>query len=143
MCPTYPQAAMISRTSAESYALSKHRLRCSPGSRSDGMIGWASKVTSNSFTSCRFAPAIVSAIGTPLPSVNTLRLVPDLPRSVGFAPVSFSPQWRFHHRPIHRHPFPLNPNLLGVPFQSQFPHPQKHPLLNPQLEAIMDCTRCT
>src|SRR2546423_14784431 len=49
-----------------------------------------SMVGRTSFISWRCAPSIVSPIGTPCPSVSTLRLTPLLPRSVGLGPV-FSP----------------------------------------------------
>jgi hypothetical protein len=42
------------------------------------------------FIAWRFAPSITTPIGTPCPSVSTLRFTPLLPRSVGLGPV-FSP----------------------------------------------------
>jgi hypothetical protein len=44
----------------------------------------------------------------PPPLVRTLRLVPLLPRSVGFLPTFFPPKWGFGHRPVHGQPLPIN-----------------------------------
>ena len=51
----------------------------------------ASRVASNSLSSCTFAPATTMLKGPPSPSTRRLRLVPALPRSVGLGPIR-SPQ---------------------------------------------------
>src|SRR5262245_31563483 len=58
--------------------------------------------------SCLLAPSTDTLIGTPLPSTNTLRLVPDLALSVGFAPVPFPP----------RGTFVITPSSIACHFQS-------------------------
>ena len=50
-----------------------------------------SSVASTSFLSWRLAPSTARPTGTPLASVSRLRLVPSLPRSVGFRPVRSPP----------------------------------------------------
>ena len=50
-----------------------------------------SSVASTSFLSWRLAPSTARPTGTPLASVSRLRLVPRLPRSVGFRPVRSPP----------------------------------------------------
>src|SRR4051794_5751153 len=50
-----------------------------------------SSVASTNFLSWRLAPSTASPTGTPLASVNRLRLAPRLPRSVGFLPVRSPP----------------------------------------------------
>jgi len=71
----------------------------------------ASSAGSIGFMSCRLAPSTAKAMGMPSPSVNKLRLVPDLPLSVGLGPVPFSPQRGLVYRPIHGLPFPIQTYL--------------------------------
>src|SRR2546425_9407797 len=47
---------------------------------------------SDNFMSVRLAPSTTTARGIPRPSLNWLRLVPRLPRSVGLAPVAAPPK---------------------------------------------------
>lgn len=60
------------------------------------------------------APSTATSIGTPLPSVRTLRLVPILLRSMGFLS-AFFPERVFGPRLIQREPGPLH-TVLGVIF---------------------------
>ncbi len=53
--------------------------------------GKASTSSSNTTESCRLAPVTQNARGTPLRSVIRCRLLPRLPRSVGFGPVYAPP----------------------------------------------------
>src|SRR5258706_4268973 len=71
-----------------------------------------SMVGRTNFMSCRLAPSTTRPSGTPCPSVSTLRLTPDLPRSVGLGPAFPPAQGRLGQRPIHRQPVPLDPAQL-------------------------------
>ena len=71
-------------------------------------MGMLSKVSSTKRLSCVFAPLVVMPKGMPLPSVNRLRLVPPLARSVGFGPVFFPPERGFGHGPVHALPTPID-----------------------------------
>ena len=51
----------------------------------------ASLVGPVNFMACPLAPATARPMGMPCPSVSKLRLVPDLPPSVGWGPVPFPP----------------------------------------------------
>src|SRR5665213_857277 len=85
----------------------------------------------------RLAPSTANPTGTPPPSVNSERLTPSLPRSVGFGPHFFSAQGRLGHRPVHAQPGPVDP-FQGVVFhQSGLPQFQKHAGPDPLLKAIM------
>src|SRR6476659_8920001 len=67
-----------------------------------------SSVSSTRRLSCVLAPLVAIPRGMPLPSVNRLRLVPSLARSVGFGPVFFPPERRFGHRAVHALPVPVD-----------------------------------
>src|SRR5512146_1282450 len=92
-------------------------------------------VARTSFMSWRLAPSAVRPIGTPCPSVNKLRLTPDLARSVGLGPLFFPAQRGFGHRPVHTYPFPINPLQLVEALDPCLPQLQEHtgflPLLKP------------
>src|SRR5436190_24187193 len=92
--------------------------------RSTGMLA---RVASTSFMSLRLAPAAASPIGTPRPSVKSERLAPLLPRSVGLGPVLFPPERGFRHRPVHRLPLPVDPDLQVVLDQARPPELAEHP----------------
>ena len=94
---------------------------CSTWSGSGRSIGMLFSVSSTSRMSCVLAPSIPTAKGMPLPSVKTDRLVPSLPRSVGFRPVFFPPERCLGHGPVHRLPFPFDPLQLVIFFQRGFP----------------------
>src|SRR5512136_869869 len=94
-------------------------------------------VARTNFMSWRLAPSAARPIGPPCPSVNRLRLTPDLARSVGLGPL-FSPAQRgFGHRPVHTHPFPVNALQLVKAIHPHLPEFQKHPGCNPLLIAIV------
>ncbi len=72
-------------------------LRGRPGS--PGTTGMTSTRASKTTESCRLAPVTASAKGTPRRPTTRWRLVPSLPRSVGFGPVCWLPGWpQPHHR---------------------------------------------
>jgi hypothetical protein len=81
---------------------------------------------------------MATASGMPLPSVNMLRFVPDLPRSVGFLPVASLPKGAFVITPstaCHSHSMPFNSSyLFGKP---RPPQPLEEPFPLPFLEAVM------
>jgi hypothetical protein len=92
-----PRLRSAWRQCAKSYPLSA----CSLAGRFLGLPmhcrtgGTASISGSRSLLSCRFAFVRRRASGIPLPSTRRCRLLPDLPRSVGFGPIAsppFSPQ---------------------------------------------------
>jgi hypothetical protein len=92
-----PRLCSAWRQCAKSYPLSA----CSLAGRFLGLPmhcrtgGTASISGSRSLLSCRFAFVRRRASGIPLPSTRRCRLLPDLPRSVGFGPIAsppFSPQ---------------------------------------------------
>src|SRR3712207_66801 len=101
----------------------------------------AAKVRSVSFMSCRLAPSTLRPMGSPCPSVNNERLVPCLPRSVGFRPVLSPPQRGLRHRSVQRLPLPVDPDS-GVELQQAHP-PEllKDARLAPLHEAVVDGTR--
>src|SRR4051812_11876825 len=92
-------------------------------------------VSLRSLNSLWFDPSTNTPIGTPPPSVSRLRLVPCLPRSVGFLPTFSPPERGFSHRPVHREPRPINPVERLVFGQSYLPELQKHAGFAPLLEA--------
>ena len=60
----------------------------------DCRIGWiASTTVVSAMLSCRLAPVRTTARGRPLRSTMMCRLVPGLPRSVGFGPIASPPFW--------------------------------------------------
>src|SRR5258706_5694588 len=87
--------------------------------------------------SCRLAPSTTSPSGTPCPSVSTLRLTPDLPRSVGLRPVFPPAQGRLGQRPIHRQPVPLDPAQLRKLLDSGLPQFEEDARFHPGLKPIM------
>jgi hypothetical protein len=78
-------------------------------------------VARTSFISWRLAPSTAIPTGMPLASVNTLRLTPDLPRSVGLGPVFFPAQGGFGHGPVHAQPTPVQALQFIVALQPHFP----------------------
>src|SRR5574340_599093 len=99
--------------------------------RSTAML---SMVSRTSFISFGFAPAILSPIGTPCPSVRRLRLTPLLPRSVGLGPL-FSPRQRgFGHCAVHTQPIPGDPFQFVKAFESALPKFQKDACFYPFLK---------
>src|SRR3954469_12193452 len=84
---------------------------CSPlgAGRSTGMLA---RVASTNFMSLRFAPSTTTPMGMPCPSVNRLRLVPLLARSVGLGPVFFPAERRFGHCAVHGLPLPIEADPL-------------------------------
>src|SRR5262245_8813785 len=99
-----------------------------------------SRVASTSFLSCRLAPSMASPTGMPWASTSRLRLAPNLPRSLGFLPVFFPPERGFRHRPVQRHPGPIN-SLQGVVFlQADGPQAEEDARLDPFLEAAVGRT---
>src|SRR5262249_49192563 len=101
------------------------------------ILSMVSRVSLKSF---RLAPATARPIGTPLPSVSRLRLVPILPRSVGFLPTFFPPEWGFGHRPVHREPCPVNALQGVIGHQPLFPQGHEDVRFDPFLEATMGGT---
>jgi hypothetical protein len=73
----------------------------------------------------------------PLPSTSRLRLVPRLPRSVGFLPVFFPPEGRLGHAPVHTQPGPVDALPVIVGHQAGFPHAQENAVTHPALEAVV------
>src|SRR5215211_4343934 len=102
----------------------------------------ASSVASTSFISWRLAPSTATPSGIPWPSVSTRRVVPSLPRSVGFLPTFSPPKRCLGHRTVHRLPFPLESLPLIVQQQSLLPAPRKHTGLPPLLTPVMHRTGC-
>ena len=85
------------------------------------------------------APLTSTPNGTPRPSISTDRLVPSLPRSVGFLPV-FSTQWRLGHRTVYALPLPLNALQLVVFEQRLSPQFAKDAQLGPFLKVTVQRT---
>jgi hypothetical protein len=73
----------------------------------------------------------------PLPSVNKLRLVPPLARSVGFGPVFFPPERGFGHRSVHALPTPVDAFQVIVFEQRHRPKTLKNPALDEHLKIAM------
>src|SRR5690348_239577 len=96
-----------------------------------------SMVGRTNFISWRLAPSIATLIGTPCPSVSTLRFTPRLPRSVGLGPVFFPAQWGLGHGPVHTYPLPVNPPQFVKLLQSSLPQLEEDARLHPLLKAIM------
>ena len=108
-------------------ALSRQRCCGRSGVGSGRGITSPSRVTRANFMSWRLAPSMTTLNGRPEASVNRLRFVPCLPRSVGFRPVFLSPPtgpWSWPHpsttmtSPIpSRHHGPADPRAkkLGTP----------------------------
>src|SRR4051794_23525097 len=92
-------------------------------------------VSLSSLKSLRFEPATHRPIGTPPPSLSRLRLVPCLPRSVGFLPTFFPPERGLGHRPVHREPLPIDPVERVVFGQPDLPQFQEHAGFAPLLKA--------
>ena len=83
------------------------------------------------FRARRFAPATSMANGMPLASVSRLRLVPPLPRSVGWGSVFFPAQRRLGHRAIQSQPAPVDPLEPVVGQQAIAPEVLKDPGIPP------------
>lgn len=88
-----PRLRRCRRHRAKSYPLSawslSGRLRGRPSR--PGTAGMASTRSSRTTESCRLAPVTTSAKGRPRRSTMRWRLLPSLPRSVGFGPVCWPP----------------------------------------------------
>src|SRR3954452_21340624 len=85
-----------------------------------------SRVASATFLSWRLAPSTASPTGTPLASVSRLRLVPSLPRSVGFLPVRSPPSGALVIAPsgaVHRQSSPFNSPYSSTPRAQRLPNP--------------------
>ena len=93
--------------------------------------------------SCVFAPLTSTPNGTPRLSVSIDRLVPSLPRSVGFLPVFFPTQRRFGHRSVHTLPIPLNALEFIVFQERRFPKLAKDARCGPLLKVTMQRTSRT
>ena len=89
--------------------------------RGGPLYGDLSIVSRAILKSWRWAPSPARPMGPPRPSVRPLRLVPLLPRSVGFLPTFFPPEGRFGHRAVHREPLPINALQGLVVHQTLFP----------------------
>ena len=103
-------------------------------------MGMLSKVSSTKRLSCVLAPLVVMPKGMPLPSVNKLRLVPPLARSVGLGPVFFPPERGFGHRPVHALPAPIDAFQIVVLQEGHGPQILKDSKLNQQLKVAMQGT---
>ena len=88
--------------------------------------------------SCVLAPLIATPIGTPRASVSTERLVPSLPRSVGFLPVFSPTQRRLTHRSVNALPIPLNGFELVIFKQACLPQLAKNTSFGPLLKVAME-----
>jgi hypothetical protein len=73
----------------------------------------------------------------PFASVNTLRFVPRLARSVGLGPVFFPSKRRLRHCTVHRQPAPVQANELIVEFERLYPRALEHTGFGPFNEASM------
>jgi hypothetical protein len=73
----------------------------------------------------------------PLPSVNKLRLVPPLARSVGFGPVFFPPERGFGHCPVHALPTPVDALQVIVLQKRHRPKTFKNSALDEHLKIAM------
>ena len=107
---------------AASYPLSQHRC-C--GRREVGRgrrRGRLSSVARKSLWSCTLAPAIARPKGTPRPSVNTDRLTPNLPRSVGFFPVFFPAQGSLGGRAVQTLPLAIGCRATASYRRSKYFH---------------------
>src|SRR3954454_19689191 len=99
--------------------------------------GTASMVSRISLWSFRLAPATARPSGTPRPSVSRLRLVPDLPLSVGVGPVFPPAERRLAHRPAERQPIPIDPDQVVVGQEAPAPELVEHAGLGPLQEAAV------
>src|SRR2546430_2725966 len=102
-----------------------------------------SMVGRSNFISWRLAPSSAKPIGTPWPSLSTLRFTPLLPRSVGWGPGFFPAQRSFHHGPVHTQPLPVEPFSLIKLCQSCLPEFEEDSRLHPFLKAIMRRRMCS
>ena len=93
--------------------------------------------------SWRLAPSTLTPMGIPFPSVNRLRLVPFLPRSVGFGPVPLPPERSLCHGSIHCLPLPIYPLHLIVFRQPPLPQLLEDSGDSPTLEPVMHSARST
>jgi len=96
-----------------------------------------SKVASTNRLSCVLAPLVVMPNGMPLPSVNKLRLVPPLARSVGFGPVFFPPERSFGHCSVHTLPTPVDAFQVIVLQERHRPKSLKNTALDEHLKIAM------
>src|SRR5688572_16515915 len=96
-----------------------------------------SKVSSTRRMSCVLAPLTAMPKGIPAPSVSNDRLVPDLPRSVGFGPVFPPTERSLRHGPVDALPFPLDAFEFVVFLQGQLPEFGEDALCDQQLEVAV------
>ncbi len=94
-------------------------------------------VERSSFMSWRWAPSILTPMGTPCPSVSRRRFTPPLPRSVGVGPVFFPAQRGFGHGPVHGQPLPVDPPPFLEALDASLPECEKDVCLHPFLEPIV------
>jgi hypothetical protein len=87
--------------------------------------------------SVRLAPSTARPLGTPPPSVSTRRLVPILPRAVGFLPTVFPHNGGVGPGPFHRQPFPVKPLQGLVGHQTTPPQLAEDPSRRPLLATAM------
>ena len=120
-----------------------HPLRACLASASGRSTAMLSMVSRAILKSLRLAPSTARPMGTPRPSVRRLRLVPLLPRSVGFLPTFFPPEGGFGHRAVHREPCPVNTLQGVVCHKALFPQGHEDVRLHPLLEAAVGGTAGT
>lgn len=106
MRATSPRSRSQARCSAEKYALSARSLtgRRRRGPRRDRTAGMPRMSGLRARLSCMFAPDTATASGMPWASDSTCSLLPFLPRSTGFDPVSDPPFFWRERRPRRRSP---------------------------------------
>ena len=112
------------RFSEESYALSAcslaGRFRGRPGRpRGPTIGGMASTTGSSSFESWTLAAESRTASGMPLRSTTRWYLLPRLPRSAGFGPVSLAPALGPDADAVHARPRPVDGALVAQPVQQR------------------------
>jgi hypothetical protein len=97
-------------------------------------------VASPSFLAGRWAPSTTTARGMPWPSVTSRRLVPCVPRAVGWGPGPLSPQRRVGHGAIPRLPLPRQAFQSLRRYQPGLPKPRTYPSCPPRLKPGMHGT---
>src|SRR5947209_6184905 len=95
-------------------------------------------VARSTFWSGTLAASITAPSGPPAPSTSPLRLVPFLPRSVGFLPTFFPPEPGLAQGPVGALPVPVNRAEFGALLDQQGPDAAEDPVLAPALEPALD-----
>lgn len=138
MRATSPRSRSQARCSAEKYAVSARSLtgRRRRGPRRERTAGMPRMSGLRARLSCMFAPDTATASGMPWASDSTCSLLPFLPRSTGFGPVSDPALWR-ERRPRQRSPRsgPPRPGPRFVQYRPVQPTPEAG--LGPYREAAM------